>query len=205
MNAASARINLPNITIEDDKQKNLAKMIAGNAGTLQWYDEAGNPKEKTTLNPDNIEVMNKGYATIITGEGSTRQPMLTFKYKTGTKANDFEIRKVPVTPIQAQILGFGNEVTDLSGYNFGLHLNGEVKDINTTSGRNYDLKYDLVKYNVSDPNDPSVFIRVKKGNNVISLYDKPFPTYQHAIQFMEGATKQKTSDDAYKFLEELAK
>lgn len=204
INAASTRFNLPNVTIEDDKQKNLAKMIAGNAGTLQWYDEVGNPKEKATLNPDNVEVMNKGYTTVITEKGASRQPMITFKYKTGTKADEFEIRKVPVTPIQAQILGFG-ELRDLTGYDFGLHANGEVKDINTTSGKNYDLKYDLVKYNVSDPNDPSVFVRIRKGANVISLYDKPFPSYQHAMQFMESATKQKSADDAYKLLEELAK
>jgi hypothetical protein len=203
--ASSTRFNLPALTITDDKNKNLAKMLATNSGTLEWYDEGGIPQGKATLNPDNIEVMSKGYSYLKVGEGRKPEPVITIKYKTGSKANEFEIRKIPLSPSQSLMLGFGTDIKDLTGYKLGLHLNGEVKDVNTTSGKNYDLKYDIVKYNVSDINDPSVFVRVKKDGSIISLYNKPFPSYEQAIQFMEGATKQSSIEEAYKLLDELAK
>lgn len=198
---SSVRFNLPFVTISDTKNNDISKIVAFNAGTLQHYDSNGKANAKEVLDPSKIELIGKGYSLL---EG-VKQPTITFKYQLNDNKNYFEIRKVPLTTEQARTLGFGTEVQDFSGYNLGLHLNGEVNGVNTTSGKNYDLKYDIVKYNVENQNDPTVFLRVKKGGNVISLYNKPFPSYELAMKFMEGATKQKDADEAYKFLEELSK
>jgi hypothetical protein len=203
--SSNIRINLPTKTQGDDKNKNVAKMIAGNAGTFQWYNEAGEAEGKETLNFDNIEPMSKGYAYLKTDNGMEKKPVVTFKYKTGTDADDFEIRKVPLNDVQAKTLGFGTEVKELTGYEFALHTNGEVNNINTTSGKKYDLRYDVVKYNVRDQNDQTVFVRVKKGDNTISLYNLPFGSYEQAVKFMESQTIYKDSDTAFSQLEAISK
>lgn len=198
--ASDIRYNLPTATLNDDKDKNIAKMISGNSTSLQIYDINGSGGEKKELDPDKIEVISKGYSMVDTGSGKAKEPVITFRYKTGN--DKFTMYKVPITAQQANILGFG-DVQDLTGYRLGLHFNGEVNDIKTTSGDNYNLKYDIVKKNVRDQNDPSVFIRVKKGNNpIIIFHDNPFPSYEYAIQFMESATKQKTIDEAFQLLDE---
>lgn len=203
--SADKVFNLPNLPIADDKKDNLKKMIASNAGTLEFYDEQGKSIDKSTLNFETIEPMNKGYAYIETDAGMARKPVITFKMKTGTKPEDYVIGRVPLTPIQQQALGFGTDIQDLAGFSFGLMVNGEVKGINTTAGQSYDLQYDLVKYHPEDQDDTSVFLRVHKGNNIISLYNRPFPSYEQAVQFMEGASRQKTAEDAFSFLTEMAK
>lgn len=205
INAGSVRFNLPGLTISDDKEKNIAKMIATNAGTMQYYKESGEPIGKTTLNPNNIEPISVGYSTVEANGTMARQPMMTFKIKTGSKAEDFTIAKVPLSPQQAPTFGFGKELNDISGYKFSLHANGEVNDVNTTTGKNYELKYDIVKYHPDDTNDNSVFIRVKDRANTISLYNQPFPSHELAIQFMEGMTKQKAYGDAILVLDQLSK
>lgn len=205
INSASVRVNLPTMNQGDDKDKNVAKMIASNAKTMQWYNADGVAQEKNYLNFENVEVMSKGYDYLKTAEGNVKKPVVTFKYKTGTGADDWEVRKVPLNETQAMALGFGTEVKEMSGYDFGLNMNGEVNDINTTSGKTYELKYDLVKYNVTDRNDSSVFIRVKKGNNVISLYNAPFPSYEQAVQFMESQAAYKSADEAFTQLEAISK
>ena len=205
INQGSVRFNLNGLTVSDDDDKNLAKMIAANAGTMQYYNEAGEPVGKGTLNPSSIVPISVGYSTVEANGTMARQPMMTFRIKTGSKPTDFTIGKVPLTPQQAPTFGFGKEMQDISGYRFALHANGEVKDINTTSGKNYEMKYDIVKYHPEDSNDNSVFIRVKDKDNVISLYNQPFPSPELATQFMEGMTKQKAYDDAILVLDQLSK
>jgi predicted DNA-binding protein YlxM (UPF0122 family) len=200
--SAGVRYNFMNVTQDDDKQHNIAKMIAGNAGTLQYYDENGSGGSKGTLSPDNIEPINKGYYSI----NGKKQPAMVFKYKTGSDPTDFKIYKVPLTPAQAQILGFGTEVRDLSGYNLALHLTGQARGVNTVSGDNYNLKYDMVKADPLDQNDTRVFLRVIKNGNPIILNNlPPFATYEAAQKFMEQQTKYKSIDDAFYYLEQAAK
>jgi hypothetical protein len=178
-------------------------MVSMNANTLNWYDINGQPRGKMPLNPGSVEPVSIGYDYIKGDNGVQRVPVLTFKMKTGSKVGDYTFNKVPLTPQQAQELGFGKDIKDISGYRMGLHLTGEVNDVNTTSGKNYELKYDIVKYNPSDENDESVFLRVKNGENVISLYNRPFTSYEQAMQFMEGMTKQKSAQDAFILLDQL--
>lgn len=206
INAANVRFNLPNVTTTDDKNKNLAKMIAGNASTTQWYNSEGVPQGKGDINFENVDVQSKGY-TYVEGDGGAmvKQPSITFKYKTGSGAEDFEVRRVILNPQQAQQLGFGTDVKDLKGYRLGLHMNGEVNGINTSSGRAYDLKYDVVKYNPDDQNDETVFVRVQKGNNKISLYNMPFLSVEQAQQFMETQTRYKTIEEAMQHLADVSK
>lgn len=203
--AGSLRYNLPGLTVSDDKDKNVAKMIATNAGTMQYYDQAGKAIGKATLNPSNITPITVGYDYIDAGGTLSKQPMMTFKIKTGSKPEDFTIAKVQLNPQQAPVFGFGKDIYDISGYRFALHANGEANDINTTSGKNYELKYDIVKYHPDDINDNSVFIRVRDKDNVISLYNQPFPSPELATQFMEGMTKQKSFGDAILVLDQLSK
>lgn len=205
INAGSVRFNLPGLTVNDDKEKNVAKMIAVNAGTTQYYDEAGEPIGKATLNPSSITPISIGYDYINANGTMSRQPMMTFKMKTGSGEDDFTIAKVQLNPQQAPVFGFGKDIHDISGYRFGLHATGEVNNINTTSGKSYELKYDIVKYSPEDQNDNSVFIRVRDKDNVISLYNQPFPTPELAKQFMEGMTKQKAYGDAVLILDQLSK
>jgi hypothetical protein len=203
--AGSVRFNLPGLTISDDKEKNVAKMISVNAGTMEYYDESGEPIGKTTLNANNIVPLTVGYSYINAGGTMSRQPTMTFKIKTGSDAEDFQIAKVPLSPQQAPVFGFGKDINDMSGYRFTLAATGEVNDINTTSGKNYELKYDVVKYHPEDQNDNSVFIRVRSNGNTISLYNQPFPSVDLATQFMEGMTKQKSQGDAVIILDQLSK
>jgi hypothetical protein len=201
----SMRFNLPGVTISDDKEKNTAKMIAANAGTMQYYDEAGNVVGKATLNSDNIEPMTIGYDYINTGGTFSRQPVLTFKLKTGSKADEYSINKVPLSPQQAPLFGFGSDMQDISGYRFGLHATGKVTDIGTTSGNNYQLKYDMKKYNLGDVNDNRVFVIVHGKSGPISLYNTPFNTPELATQYMEGMTKLNSFDDAIIVLDQLSR
>lgn len=204
INQGSMRFNLPGLTVADDKEKNIAKMISVNANTMQYYDQTGNPVGKVPLNPSSVEPISVGYDYLQANGTMAREPMMTFKIKTGPKPTDFQIGKVPLSPQQAQAFGFGKEIHDISGYRFGLHANGEVNDINTTSGTNYELKYDLVKYHPEDPNDNTVFVRVKDKDRVISSYDfQPFVNPEMATQFMEGATKQKDYTSAVLLLDQL--
>lgn len=206
ISSADVRFNLPGMTISDDKDKNLAKMISANASTMQVYDSEGKPTGKVSLNFDNIEPVQKSYSYVRSDNGDyVKQPTLTFKYKTGSGAEDFEIGKVLVNPQQGQILGFGRDVRDLTGYRLGLHVNGEVNNVNTTSGRAYDLKYDIVKYYPDQQNNESVFLRIHKGNNKISLYNLPFATPDQAIQYMETQTKYKSIDEAFNNLNNASK
>ena len=141
----SMRFNLPGVTISDDKDNNTAKMVAANAGTMQYYDQAGNPIGKGALDPKNIEPMSIGYDYINTGGTFSRQPVLNFRLKTGSGADEYSINKVPLSPQQAPLFGFGSDVQDISGYRFSLHATGKVPDVGTTSGNNYQLKYDMKK------------------------------------------------------------
>lgn len=195
---------LPTMTVTDDKSKNLAKMLVGNVvgGNLHAYDQQGktSPSFSQGLNPDNIEVLSKGYKTL---EGNLT-PVYNVKYKTGSKPEDFKLLSIPVDDTQQQVLGFGSDVKPASGYSFGLRLNGQVKGLMTTSGRNYDLKYDIVKYNPSDPNDQSVFIRIYKGDKPIVLDNLYLPTYQHGINFVEALTKEKSIDDVFNKINQIA-
>jgi hypothetical protein len=205
--SASEVFRLPTVTMTDDKQKNLAKMLVGNVtgGNLHAYDQNGKTLKdasKNGLNPDNIEVISKGYKTL---EGNLT-PVLNIKYKTGPKAENFALMSIPVDEAQQQVLGFGSDqdLKPLSGYNFALRLNGQVKGLMTTSGRNYDLKYDIVKYNPSDPNDQSVFVRIYKGDKPIVLDNLYLPTYQHGVNFVEALTKEKSIDDVYNKILQVA-
>jgi hypothetical protein len=205
LTSGSIKYNFPTVTQNDDKNKTIAKTIAGNAGTMQWYNEHGVAQERETLNPDNIEPVSKGYSMLKLSGSDSKQPVLTFKYKTGEGSDKFEIRKVPLTPTQAQALGFGTEVKDLSGYDFGLHLNGKVEGVKTVSGKDYDLQYDIVRANPRNQNDQRVFVRViKDGSPIILFSDNPLGSYQQAIQFMEGATKMPTIKDAFYMLDQLS-
>ncbi len=196
INSAGEVFRLPRITVTDDKGKNLAKMLAGNVsgGNLHAYDQNGKTSKTYSggLNPDAIEVVDAGFNNL---EGNN-VASYRIKYKTGPKPDQFVNLTIPVDDAQQKALGFG-ELKPSSGYNFALRLNGQVGGLITTSGRNYDLKYDIVKYNPSDPNDQSVFVRVYKGDKPIVLDNLYLPTYQHAINFMEGLTKEKSIDDVF--------
>jgi hypothetical protein len=205
--SASEVFRLPTTTVDDDKQKNLAKMLAGNVtgGNLHVYDQHGKTLKdasNTGLNPDNIEVQSKGYKML---EGNLT-PVFNIKYKTGPKPENFALMSIPVDKTQQDLLGFGSDqdLTPTTGYNFALRLNGQVKGLITTSGRNYDLKYDIVKYNPSDPNDQGVFVRIYKGDKPIVLDNLYLPTYQHGINFVEGLTKEKTIDDVFNKIQQIA-
>lgn len=195
---------LPVVTVTDDKQKNLAKMLVGNVvgGNLHAYDQNGktSPSLSQGLNPDDIEVLSKGYKTL---EGNIT-PVYNIKYKTGNKPEDFKLLSIPVDATQQSVLGFGTDIKPASGYSFSLRLNGQVKGLMTTSGRNYDLKYDIVKYNPSDPNDQSVFVRIYKGDKPMVLDNLYLPTYQHGINFVEALTKEKSIDDVFKKIQQIA-
>jgi hypothetical protein len=201
----SMRFNLPGVTISDDKEKNTAKMAAANAATMQYYDQAGNVVGKAALNPDNIEPMSIGYDYIQAGGTFSRQPVMTFRLKTGSKADEYTINKVPLSPQQAPLFGFGSDMQDLSGYRFALHATGKVADIGTTSGTGYQLKYDMKKYKLDDVNDNRVFVIVHGKSGPISLYNTPFNTPELAQQYMEGMTKLNTFDDAIIVLDQLSR
>jgi hypothetical protein len=203
--SSSEVFQLPTVTVDDDKQKNLAKMLVGNivGGNLHAYETRTGKTDNISsmgLNPDNIEVLSKGYRNL---EGNLT-PVMNIKYKTGPKPEDFKLLSVPVDKTQQQILGYGSEVQPFSGYPFALRLNGQVKGVMTTSGRNYDLKYDIVKYNPSDPNDQSVFVRIYKGDKPIVLDNLYLPSYQHAQNFVEGLTKEKSIDDVYNKIQQIS-
>jgi hypothetical protein len=201
----SMRFNLPGITVSDDKDGNTAKMVAANAGTMQYYDQAGNPIGKGALDPKNIEPVSIGYDYINTGGTFSRQPVLTFRLKTGSAADEYTINKVPLSPQQAPLFGFGSDMQDITGYRFSLHATGKVPDIGTTSGTNYQLKYDMKKYKVDDVNDNRVFVIVHGKAGPISLYNTPFNTPELAVQYMEGMTKLPNFDDAIIVLDQLSR
>jgi hypothetical protein len=87
----------------------------------------------------------------------------------------------------------------------GLHATGKVTDIGTTSGNNYQLKYDMKKYNLGDVNDNRVFVIVHGKSGPISLYNTPFNTPELATQYMEGMTKLNSFDDAIIVLDQLSR
>jgi hypothetical protein len=204
--SANVRFNLPAVTITDDKEKNLAKLIVNNGLTTQLFDDKGKAMGKAALNVDNIEPISKGYAYVQTDNGTkVSQPVISFKYKTGSDAEDFKIAQIILNPEQQRILQMGTDVKELKGYRLGLHVNGEVNGVNTTSGKDYDLKYDIVKYYPEKQNDETVFVRVQVGNNKVSLYNLPFPSLDQAIQFMETQTKYKSLDEAAKALSLVSK
>jgi len=205
INQGSVRFNLPGLTISDDKENNIAKMVAANAGTMEYYNEAGEPLGKKTLNASMIEPVSVGYSYINASGNMAKQPTMTFRIKTGTKPEDFQIAKVPLSPQQATTFGFGKDIHDISGYRFALHTNGVAKNIGTTSGSSYQLQYDIKKYHPEDYNDPSVFVVVKGKAGPISLYNNPFTSVESAMQFMEGATKQASLDDAITLLDGVAR
>lgn len=195
----------PTTTVTDDKGKNLAKMLVGNVvgGNLHAYDQNGKTSVSLSagLNPDNVEVLTAGYKSL---EGNT-SPVINVKYKTGSKPEDFKLLSIPLDPNQAHVLGFGEgDLKINTGYPFALRLNGQVKGLLTTSGRNYELKYDIVKYNPSDPNDQSVFVRIYKGDKPMVLDNLYLPTYQHGINFVEALTKEKTIEDVFNKIQQVA-
>jgi hypothetical protein len=207
LGSANVRYNFPTAILNDDKNKSYAKMIATNAGTFEYYNENGEVIAKETLNPDNIEPMTKSYAMLKTLNGSQKQPVVTFRYKikSGVGDDKYEIRKVPLNPTQAEALGLGDDVKDMQGYEFALHLLGKVEGLQTASGNDYDLKYDIVKYNPSNQNDPSVFLRIHKDGNTFPLFTKvPIPSYQQAINYMEKATGLHSYDEAMAMLKLLS-
>jgi len=204
--SASEVFRAPRVTITDDKDKNIAKMLEGNvkSGNLHAYNEDGTENQgfsSVGLNMNNIQVIDKGYSTL---EGNLT-PTVTVNYKTGNKPEDYKVLRIPVDPSQQQILGFGNEVKPFSGYDFALRLNGKVNDLVTTSGRNYELKYDMVKVNPDDPNDKSVFLRIhNKAGNKIILNNMYMPTYVHAQNAVEALTRFKTIDEAIDNISKMA-
>jgi len=197
------RFNTQSLPQADTKDKSVSKMIADNAGTLEWYNEDGTKGTKQTLAFQFIEPMKKGYEQIKTPDGYKLMPVMTFTYKPLGAEKDTEIRKVPLTPEQAAMFGFGKELKPMSGYEFGLQTLGSVKDIITTTGRNYTLKYDIVK-TTDDQNNPEVFVRVKKpdGSRII-ISGRTFRSYERAIEFMESQTNKESIDEAFKHLEAL--
>jgi hypothetical protein len=203
----STRYNLPTQTITDDKDKTYAKMIAGNATTLQWYNVDGTEGKKLPLNVDNITAAQKGYSMLKGPNGWVKQPVVMFQYKTGTGTEDFEQRQVPLTPQQAQALGFGTEFKDLSGYRFALHTGGEVNNVWTTSGKTYNLKYDVGKENMNDPNDDKVYVRVYNGDHSYLIHEdtvgQNFNSLEAAQEYMEKLTQYKSIDVVYKYLAKM--
>jgi predicted DNA-binding protein YlxM (UPF0122 family) len=204
INSAGEVYRYPTETVTDDKGKNLSKMLAGNivGGNLHAYDQYGKTDKGASagLDPERMEVLTRGYKSL---EGQLT-PVYNIRYKTGPKPNDYTFYSIPVDQSQQDALGFGNDLKPSTGYPFALRLNGQVKGVLTTSGRNYDLRYDIVKYHPGDPNDQSVFVRVYKGDKPIVLDNLYLPTYQHAINFMEGLTKDKSIDDAFTKLGQIA-
>jgi hypothetical protein len=206
ISSASQRFNLPTATVTDNKDKDIAKMISGNATTLQWYNADGSTGKKLPLNIANITPSQVGFRTIKTANGWVRQPVVVFQYKTGSKPEDFEERLVPITPQQQKALGVDN-LKDLTGYRLALHLNGEINNVFTVSGKNYDLKYDVVKIDPNDANSDEVAIRIWKGNNAYVLnqdnLNRNFNSLEDAQTYMETLTKFKSIDEVYDNLAKL--